>query len=550
MTSAWRTRPVFISSTFKDMQAERDWLQHHVFPRLKEELRKRRRLLEPIDLRIGVETANIESEEGRELQVLKVCLDEISRSRPFLLVLLGDRYGWVPPKERMEVAAQEKGFETDLSNKSVTALEIEFGILKEHPDQKRRSLFFFRNPLPYDSMPPDVAAAYCDACSTDPSVKAGHDKLIALKDKLKNDDDLGVHVFEYTADWDESTQRVTGLEEFGNLVFEKLWEAIEADTKEFVNQRELSPDEQERVDLEEFIEERGRDFVGRETLLSKLHEFVSSPCTKDTPWAICVIGSPGSGKSALLSHFYQKCSQAISTTVLFTTAEICTQHFVNTTLSRWIRELSEICGAKISTFENVSTSEIIDQFLNILSQAVKNQQVIIIVDGLDRAIGSYAPSFLHNLGKSWPTNAKLIITVEEKELSYNAWPVGIENIDLPCFSEAEAIMLAQQVWRRHHRQCPQGLMDTLIDKPNTNDLGVGNPMWIVNVMEQLNLLGADDFFQISRTSSTPQDQQLSNFVLPLTELEFSSACVNFEKRRKTPCQERERITPQKKKSVF
>ena len=39
-TSAqWRARPVFISSTFKDMQVERDYLRSHIFPRLEERLR-------------------------------------------------------------------------------------------------------------------------------------------------------------------------------------------------------------------------------------------------------------------------------------------------------------------------------------------------------------------------------------------------------------------------------------------------------------------------------------------------------------------------------
>ena len=108
----WHTRPVFISPTFRDMQAERDWLRTHVFPRLEEKLRKRRHHLEPIDLRIGVETAQADTEEARELLVLKVCLDEIKRSRPFLLVLLGDRYGWVPPEDRIAAAAREQAFET------------------------------------------------------------------------------------------------------------------------------------------------------------------------------------------------------------------------------------------------------------------------------------------------------------------------------------------------------------------------------------------------------------------------------------------------------
>src|SRR5262249_39074529 len=113
----WLTRPVFLSSTFKDMHAERDYLRHHVFPELAEKLRERHCHLETIDLRMGVETVELASEEEKELQVLKVCLDEIERSRPFLIVLLGDRYGWVPPESRMKTAAQEAGFETSLTGK-------------------------------------------------------------------------------------------------------------------------------------------------------------------------------------------------------------------------------------------------------------------------------------------------------------------------------------------------------------------------------------------------------------------------------------------------
>src|SRR5947209_7892984 len=103
-TFAWQTRPVFITSTFKDMQAERDYLRQVIFPRLEEELRKARIHLELIDLRQGVETLELEDEEARERLVLKVCLTEIERSRPFLLVLLGDRYGWVPPEARSAAA--------------------------------------------------------------------------------------------------------------------------------------------------------------------------------------------------------------------------------------------------------------------------------------------------------------------------------------------------------------------------------------------------------------------------------------------------------------
>lgn len=152
----WQSRPVFITSTFRDMHAERDWLRERIIPALEERLRERHAHLEPIDLRWGVENLSAEDEEAKELIVLKVRLDEIERSRPFLIGLIGDRYGWVPPEGRMQTAIDEKRFKTDVQDKSVTALEIEFGVL-DSPDQQRRSHFFFRDPLPYDDMPPEVA---------------------------------------------------------------------------------------------------------------------------------------------------------------------------------------------------------------------------------------------------------------------------------------------------------------------------------------------------------------------------------------------------------
>jgi len=55
-TIPWRTFPIFISSTFADMQAGRDHLKNVVFPKVEEELQQRRIKLEIVDLRWGVDT--------------------------------------------------------------------------------------------------------------------------------------------------------------------------------------------------------------------------------------------------------------------------------------------------------------------------------------------------------------------------------------------------------------------------------------------------------------------------------------------------------------
>ena len=53
-----------------------------------------------------METSHIEDEAARELEVLKVCIAEVQRSRPFLIGLIGDRYGWVPPADNMRAVAR------------------------------------------------------------------------------------------------------------------------------------------------------------------------------------------------------------------------------------------------------------------------------------------------------------------------------------------------------------------------------------------------------------------------------------------------------------
>ena len=60
----WHSRPIFITSTFRDMHAERDYLRTVVFPELEERLKERRHRLEPIDLRWGVESVSIDLSSG------------------------------------------------------------------------------------------------------------------------------------------------------------------------------------------------------------------------------------------------------------------------------------------------------------------------------------------------------------------------------------------------------------------------------------------------------------------------------------------------------
>ncbi len=139
MTTVWKTARIFISSTFRDMHAERDYLVKVVFPALRERLEKYRVHLIDIDLRWGVTEQQADSGGA-----LDVCLERIDACRPFFVGLLGERYGWVPEKLPERVTSKY-GWMQYTTNKSITELEILYGVLN-NPDMRSHALFCFRDP--------------------------------------------------------------------------------------------------------------------------------------------------------------------------------------------------------------------------------------------------------------------------------------------------------------------------------------------------------------------------------------------------------------------
>ena len=163
---------IFVSSTFKDMDAERDMMENYVKPEIKKRLAAHNIMkdVDIVDLRWGVNTQDLPEEE-RESKVLKQCLDGIRMSRPYFVAFIGDRYGWIPPLSKWrKVAGELSGEESDkmgdelVEAKSVTELEILFGALKDRKNLSN-SFFMFRDPRVYDTMKPEDLRRYSDADS-------------------------------------------------------------------------------------------------------------------------------------------------------------------------------------------------------------------------------------------------------------------------------------------------------------------------------------------------------------------------------------------------
>lgn len=147
---------IFISSTFNDMHAERDYLIKQVFPELREWCAQRKLNLIDIDLRWGV----TEQDATQNKRVVQVCLERIDACRPFFLCFLGQRRGWVPSAADVsdDTLAQFPDLGEHLGTASVTEMEILHALI--HPfrqgeefDRVKYAFFYLRDPAYLQSLP-------------------------------------------------------------------------------------------------------------------------------------------------------------------------------------------------------------------------------------------------------------------------------------------------------------------------------------------------------------------------------------------------------------
>lgn len=293
MAATWKTVRVFISSTFRDMQAERDWLVKRVFPALRQKLEPLRIHLVDIDLRWGITREQAEND-----QVLGLCLQQIDECRPFFLGLLGARYGWVPTKFPVEVG-KRYGWTQHQTGKSVTELEILHGVLND-PAMQERALFCFRSETFLDQIRDEQQRrVYVEGATGTELRELGDEEaerrasirrhqLADLKNRIRALSPPMPLFDGYPCVWDAgaadavTTQpgRLGGLTEFGNWVIETLERTI-LDTEELQEHlaaaRSSVRDElaEERDFHERYIETRTRVYVGRQNLQDELRDFVA-----------------------------------------------------------------------------------------------------------------------------------------------------------------------------------------------------------------------------------------------------------------------------------
>jgi WD40 repeat protein len=397
MQRGWRTVRIFLSSTFRDMHAERDHLVKAVFPKLREWCAQRQLHLVDIDLRWGVTPEQVENNK-----VLEICLQEIDGSRPFFVCMLGNRYGWIPnPPPPDEDYLTTAALGSPL--RSYTHLEIEHALdpiahrHMGHAAPAAHAFFYFRDPsatpLPetVTQLTPEQRAVYASVFFERDASRAA--ALAALKQDIARRVPERVRIYtphlDATAKNPEDaalTGRLIGFEAFGRQIYDDLTGAIAAEFAEHIAEaaRLQSPAAAEDWFHDAFAQQHMLAYVARPAIAAAL-----SALTDDSGRSpIVVAGEPGSGKTTLLAAW----SKARA---LDRHDEIVVMRFVgasvaSTSLALLLRgiceEVAEHCGADWTEYAAFATDPVAlaQVWTKLIDTMVAGRAVTIVIDGIDQ----------------------------------------------------------------------------------------------------------------------------------------------------------------------
>jgi nephrocystin-3 len=463
---------VFISSTFRDMQAERELLIKRVFPELRSLCAKRFVTFTEVDLRWG-----ITEEQAAEGKVLPICLEEIERSRPYFLGLLGERYGWIPAAVPQDVIDREPWLKEHVSDHtSVTELEILHGVLN-NPAMAGHAFFYFRDPAYIEHLseaerremverpiPEDIRIfGEAEAIGRTEERKA---RLAALKERIRRS---GLPVLENYSRPEALAGEVR--RQFLDLIDKLYPEAAVPD-----------PLAREAAGHEAYARSKLLAYVERPSHTAALDHFVSA---ESTGRGLALTGESGGGKTALLAAWMRQWRQRHSDDFTFEHYFGATPESANVSafLVRLLGELKRRFGI---TEEVPSDPAKLREVLPLwLAQAAGGGRVVLVFDALNQIEGEEADRRLAWLPNFFPGEARVIASALPGPALDALRERGWQEHELPPAGAAEREAMIAAFLEHYRKTLRADLRQQIAATP-----GAASPLFLRTVLEELRQFGS------------------------------------------------------------
>ena len=471
MDRQWINYQIFISSTFRDMDCERDMIRFNVIPQLNNHYHQRRVQFQAIDLRVGINTADID-ENQRENYVLDICMNKIDQSRPFFVGLLGERYGWIPDTERWKIVVdklsdQNRPLLKGSQGCSVTELEILYGAIGEDGKYLNHSIFMMRKPNSYELMPNDKKKNYIDEYSDDldDNQKIEHkEKLKELKKtiaELTARKQMNKCVCPYTVTWDDKNDKFIDLEDFTSRLFAKLCDEIDKEL-DTIAPETFTWQVHDRINAEDMI-----------NLLVKQSERTSSviqaiDLLHQGSTQILISGETGSGKSVVAAHcvdFLKKKGFICCIGWLGLTDH---SHHMRPIIVRWIQQLTNDDYPESRLFDRTQVKDV--ELYEILHEAVKQNEVegnkvFFMLDGIEQLRDYYEKE----LYQMWIyDDMRVILTAYNSVIpEIMRYHTSMVNVPLSALNNEDKKLIIAHEEAHGNIQLPKSIYEKLVTRQLT-----------------------------------------------------------------------------------
>lgn len=452
---------VFLSSTFRDMQFERDYLIKNIFPQIRQACRERLVEFTEIDLRWGVT-----KEEAEQGKVVRICLEEIDRCRPYFLGFMGERYGWAPSDgdlhNKQELIQNFPVVETSLrAGKSVTEMEVLHGVLN-NPAMAGHAFFYFRNHGFTETLSQrtENPAEYFE------NDEQGKNKLADLKARIKQSG-FPVH------------ENYLSIEDLGEQIKSDLLTVL--DTRFPVDQTP-SPLQAERNIHETYAENRCKAYIANPADITALDGHLQTRNSDKSNLPIIIGGGSGLGKSALLAYWVKRVETS-------NPKQFVIQHYAgvsgDATPTAVLRRI--MLEIKLRNHERdevpVKPADIVQDFPVWLAKIKNDDPLLISLDALNQIECenlNWLPSFI-------PPNIALVVSCLPgalfEQLIQRGWQMhAVQPMDA---SRREQLIDSYLAGYCKALSMPQ--KQTLVSAPQC-----ANPLFLLTVLEELRVFGSFD----------------------------------------------------------
>eukprot|EP00002_Diphylleia_rotans_P032243 TRINITY_DN6756_c0_g1_i10.p1 TRINITY_DN6756_c0_g1~~TRINITY_DN6756_c0_g1_i10.p1 ORF type:complete len:2620 (-),score=451.36 TRINITY_DN6756_c0_g1_i10:125-7984(-) len=523
---------IFLSSTFRDMQHERDQFFQYGVPELKIMAKTKGLDLVFIDLRWG-----LTAQDSSDGWVVVRCCDSIKKCAYFVC-FLGARYGWVPDPTKTELNKEQRleelkktkpeatmddiwvewhsetnkryPFLDEIPGLSVTEYEIQFAALIGQPACSR-VFFYFRDEeyaVKHAQTEDEKKLYQAESCEA-----AARQQL--LKDNIKSR--YGAVLYR-------------GAAEFSNFVSSHLRYAIEDD---FSGHQVREPEEQAHY---QFMQHRLAGFEGRKDLLRLITSQVLEQLNHAGHQITVLAAESGIGKSSLMAATVRELqAMKLSDVCIF-------YHFVGcTNLSNYVESISIRFWKSVAASESLMDLDLSNMtdmefqkegligLMKLLKTTRFNKRFIFLVDAVNQLQPSQdtpVPNLLTWLPKTLPNNIAMVVsTIDTHSSCASILTSGLQVIPVTKLSPDEIRQGTKAFLVRYDKKLSEEQMQMIL-----NDFhDTGHPLYLRLVLDEIRVFGVYEKLndEICSLLSTNGVIELYNMIITRWQIKFDVAGTNI-----------------------